>query len=127
VRNSARTDRSVGNPSRYFFAPLELLLLDGDPEHANSGRISRGSLAPIWEWINRDLLPTMARDYVKGIIELIAAGNEREARKAAAAFQTKVAKSLENTLGSRDAATQARAKLATLRPRIRSMTTWPRS
>ena len=103
----------IGNPSRYFFAPLEPLLLDGDPEHANSGRISRGSLAPIWEWINRDLLPTMARDYVKGIIELIAAGNEREARKAAAAFQTKVAKSLENTLGSRDAATQARAKLAT--------------
>jgi hypothetical protein len=117
LRAEFRTDGSTqiraGNPSRYFFAPLELLLVESDPEHANSGRISRGSLAPIWEWISRDLLPTMARDYVRGIDELVAAGNERVARSTAAAFQTKVAKSLENTLGSRDAAAQARAKLAT--------------
>jgi hypothetical protein len=112
-RKDGSTQIRIGNPSRYFFAPLEPLLIDGDPEHANSGRISRGSLSPVWEWISQDLLPTMARDYVKGINELIAAGNEREARKAAATFQTKVVKSLENTLGSLDATTQARAKLAT--------------
>jgi len=38
-------------------------LSNGAPEHANFGRILRGLLAPIWEWITRDLLPTMARDY----------------------------------------------------------------
>ena len=53
----------MGNPQRYFFAPLEPLLVDGAPEHANSGRIQRGSLTALWEWISRDLLPTMARDY----------------------------------------------------------------
>ena len=37
----------VANPSRYFFAPLEPLLVNGAPRHANTGPILRGSLAPI--------------------------------------------------------------------------------
>ena len=111
-KDGSKRDR-IGNPARYFFAPLEPLLIDGAPEHANSGRMLRGSLSPIWEWINRDLLPTMARDYVSGISKLIAADNQREARQVAAAFQTKVVKSLENTFGSPDGADQARVKLAT--------------
>ena len=101
------------NPSRYFFAPLEPLLIDGAPEHANSGHILRGSLSPIWEWIGRDLLPTMTRDYITGINGLIAADDLRKARQAAVTFQTKIVKSLEGTLGSPDGADQARTKLAT--------------
>jgi hypothetical protein len=116
LRAEFRTDGSTqiraSNPSRYFFAPLEPLLIDADPEHANSGRISRGSLAPIWEWISRDLLPTMARDYVKEINDLIGTDNQRGARKAAATFQIKVVKSLESTISSPQAADQTRAKLA---------------
>lgn len=112
-RKDGSTQNCVNSPSRYFFAPLEPLLIDGAPEHANSGRLSRGSLAPIWEWISRDLLPTMARDYVKSISELIATDNQREARQVAAAFQTKVAKYLESTLGSPDGSAQTRNKLAT--------------
>jgi hypothetical protein len=112
-RNDGSTQNRAGNPSRYFFAPLEPLLVDGAPEHANSGRILRGSLAPVWEWISRDLLPTMARDYAKAINELIAANNQREARQVAATFQTKIVKYLENTLGSVDGADQTRGKLAT--------------
>jgi hypothetical protein len=100
-------------PARYFFAPLELLLNEGAPEHANIGRIQRGSLSPIWEWISRDLLPTMARDYTKQMTELVAADRQREARQAAAAFQTKVVKSLENTVGSADGAEQIRNRLST--------------
>jgi hypothetical protein len=117
LRAEFRTDESTepraGNASRYFFAPLEPLLIDGAPEHANSGRILRGSLAPIWEWISRDLLPTMARDYVKEINELIAADNQRGALRVAATFQTKIVKFLESTLGSPDGADQTRIKLGT--------------
>ena len=112
-RKDGSTQNRAGNPSRYFFAPLEPLVVEGAPEHANSGRIMRGPLAPIWEWINRELLRTMARDYVKAIDELVAADNQKEARRAAAAFQTKVVKSLEGTLGSPDGANQTRIKLAT--------------
>ncbi|OAF00898.1 hypothetical protein AYJ54_30685 [Bradyrhizobium centrolobii] len=99
------------NPSRYFFAPLELLLMDGAPEHPNAGRISRNTLTPIWEWICRDLLPTMARDYTKAINDQVAANNPKEVLKIAAAFQTKVIKVLENTLASADGTELARSKL----------------
>ena len=39
-RKDGSTQNRVNNPSRYFFAPLEPLLVDGAPEHANSGRIT---------------------------------------------------------------------------------------
>jgi hypothetical protein len=109
LRAEFRTDESTqpraGNGSRYFFAPLEPLLIDGAPEHANAGRILRGSLAPIWDWIRRDLLPTMTRDYVKEIDELIATENQRGALRVAATFQAKIV--------SPDGADQTRTKLAT--------------
>jgi hypothetical protein len=109
-RKDGSTQNRAPTTSRYFFEPLDPLLADGD--HENAGRIARGSLAPIWEWITRDLLPTMARDFEAQMKGLIATDKQKEARAAAAAFQIKVAKSLENTLGSPDTAQQARAKLA---------------
>ena len=112
LRAGGQTAERAGNPQRYFFAPLEPLLVDGGAEHANSGRILRGSLVPIWEWISRDLLPTMSRDYATEMNRLIAADNQSGARRTAATFQTKVVKSLENTLGSSGGADQTRARLA---------------
>ena len=111
-RANGQTQRRSNNPARHFFLPLEPLLVDGAPEHANSGRIQRGSLAAIWEWISRDLLPTMARDYTNQMTDLIASDKQREARQAASTFQTKVIKSLENTLGSPDNVAQIRNRLA---------------
>jgi hypothetical protein len=115
LRAEFRKDGSTQNrasPSRYFFAPLDPLLVDGAPEHGNSGRIARGALTPIWEWICHDLLRTMARDYNAQMKELIAGDRQREAQQASAVFQTKVIKSLEGTLGTPDGAAQARARLA---------------
>lgn len=110
-RKDGSTAARASNPSRYFFAPLERFLIDGAPEHANSGRISRNTLTPIWEWICRDLLPTMARDYIKAITELTDANDPKEALKIASTFQTKVVKVLENTLATPDGDEQARGKL----------------
>jgi hypothetical protein len=111
-RKDGSTQARATNPSRYFFAPLELLLTDGAPEHANAGRLSRNTLTPIWEWICRDLLPTMARDYIKAINDQVAANDPKEVLKIASAFQIKVVKVLENTLASPDGTEFARAKLA---------------
>jgi hypothetical protein len=111
-RNSGQTQKRNSTPARHFFTPLEPLLLDGAPQHAATGGIQRGSLSAIWEWICRDLLPTMARDYTKQVTDLIAADKQREARQAAATFQTKVVKSMENILNSPDSANQIRARLA---------------
>jgi hypothetical protein len=115
LRAELRPDGATDNaptPSRYFFAPLDPLLVDGAPEHANSGRIARSSLTPIWEWISRDLLPMMARDYNDKMKVLIAANKPRDAQQAAATFQTKVTKSLEGNLRSPEGAERARSKLA---------------
>ncbi len=112
-RGSGQTQKRNSPPVRHFFAPLEPLLIDGAHQHATTGGIQRGSLSPIWEWISRDLLPTMARDYIKNVTDLTAADKQREIRQAAATFQTKVVKSLEGILASPDSADQIRAKLAT--------------
>ena len=79
--NSARTDRPnrESQPSRYFFAALEPLLNDGAPDHPNSGRIPRCSLTPIWEWVTRDLLPTMARDFNAQMQTLMGSERQKEA------------------------------------------------
>ncbi|MGX4801489.1 hypothetical protein [Bradyrhizobium guangdongense] len=111
-RKDGSTQARATNPSRYFFAPLELLLIDGAPEHANAGRISRNTLTPIWEWICRDLLPTMARDYIKAINDQVTANNPKEALKIATTFQVKVLKVLENTFASAESTELARGKLA---------------
>jgi hypothetical protein len=116
LRDEFRMDGSTQNrasvPSRLFFTPLEPFLADGAPESGNSGRIARGSLAPIWEWISRDLLPTMARDYTAQIKDLVGVDKQREARQIAATFQTKVVKSLENCLSSPDIVASSRKRLA---------------
>lgn len=111
-RKDGSTQARATNPSRYFFAPLELLLIDGAPEHPNMGRISRNTLTPIWEWICRDLLPTMARDYIKAINDQVTANNPKEVLKIASIFQVKVVKVLENTLTSAESTEFARGKLA---------------
>ncbi|WP_439924439.1 hypothetical protein [Nitrobacter sp. JJSN] len=48
-RKDGKSQDSTDNPERYFFQPLEPLLIDSAAERANSGQISRGSLAVIWE------------------------------------------------------------------------------
>ena len=110
-RKDGSTQSRAGSPSRHFFFPLESFLINNAPEHANPGRISRCSLVPIWEWICRDVLPTMARDYNKAIGDLDA-NNSKELLKIASAFQTKILKVLDNTLASSNGAELARAKLA---------------
>ena len=111
--NGADKDKDTNSPPRLFFAPLNPLLSEGAPEHANSGKIPRGSLGPIWEWISRDLLPTMTRDFVHQVKDLIAGDKQKEARQAVIAFQTKVVKYLESTLRDADSAGHTRFKLAT--------------
>ena len=99
-------------PARYFFKPVEPYLTDRKPDRANAGLISRFSLFPIWEWIGRDLMASLARAYAADMKSLIAAKKEREADLAVHAFQNKAVKYLEGTLASKHGADQARSRLA---------------
>jgi len=99
-RNSGETQNRIGNPSRFFFKPIEALFVDRSPERANSGQISRGSLSAIWEWINHALLPSMARDYCEQMKQVIVKDHQDEARLIVASFQSKVIKTIEGYLTS---------------------------
>ena len=108
---SGQPHNRVGNPSRYFFKPIEALFVDRSPERANAGQISRGSLSAIWEWITQILLPAMARDYCDKMKQVIVADNPREASLIAAGFQSKVVKCLEGILASDEGVKAAQSGL----------------
>lgn len=99
-RKSGEKQNRIGNPSRYFFKPIEALFVDRSPERANSGQISRGSLSAIWEWINQDLLPTMAREYCDRMKQVIVKDDQNEAKSIVAGFQSKAIKILEGYLAA---------------------------
>jgi hypothetical protein len=111
LRAPGGTHFGVGNSSRYFFQPLELLLVDPALEHATSGQISREFLSSIWEWISLVALPRMAEDYTNTMKHLIAADNRQEAKQVALTFQTKVAKSLASALASANGVERVRSEL----------------
>src|SRR5215470_11012932 len=94
----------LGNPGRYFFQPLEPVLVDRAPERANSGQIARGSLAPIWDILTEELLSTMAREYIAKAGKAISANNRPEADKLTSAFRKKVLGYLDGTIRSSEGA-----------------------
>jgi len=110
-RRTGQSSDRAGNPSRYFFKPIESLFVDRPPELANAGQISRGSLSAIWEWINQLLLPAMAGEYCDKMKRAIVANNANEARQIAAGFQAKVIKTLEVTLAYRQGVEGVRSGL----------------
>ena len=110
-RKTGESHNRIGNPSRYFFQPIEALFVDRSPERANSGQISRGSLSAIWEWINQDLLPSMARDYCERMKQAIVKDNPDEAKLVVAGFQSKMTKTIEGFLGSEQGVADVRAGL----------------
>jgi hypothetical protein len=112
IRGSGQAAERIGNPARFFFEALQPVLVDWSPERANRGQISRGSLTVIWDWINQFLLPTLAREYATKVEHLNASNDVRGAQRAAAEFQVKVVKSLENMMRSNDGVVQARANFA---------------
>lgn len=107
-RNTGQNHYRVGNPSRYFFEPLEPVLVDRAPERANSGQIARGSLAPIWSLVTEQMLRSMAADYIAKATDVISADRQHEARQMAQAFQKKVLISLSGLLGSAEGAASIR-------------------
>ncbi len=110
-RNTGERHYRIGNPSRYFFEPLEPVLVDEAPELANGGQIARGSLAPIWALVTEKLLPSMATDYIENTKEAILAEKLEQARQMAGAFQKKVLSYFDGVLGSSDGVVATRAAL----------------
>jgi len=102
----------LDHAARHFFRVLEPYLTNRPAERANDGQIARTSLQPIWDWISRDLMASMARSYAAELKQFLAAGKQRELDLAAQGFQNKAVKYLQGTLASTSGAEQARTRLA---------------
>ena len=99
----------ISEAERFFFQPLDPVLVDGAPERANSGQIARGSLLPIWNLLKTDLLTTMAREYVANVSKVLV--NPKEAEKLADGFQKKALGYLDGTMRTADGRDMVRAGL----------------
>jgi len=97
---AGQSNDRIGNTGRYFFQPLEPVLVDRAPERANGGQIARGSLGPIWDILTEELLSTMAKEYIAKAGKAISANNRPEADKLASAFRKKVLGYLHGTIRS---------------------------
>jgi hypothetical protein len=104
--------QQLDQAARHFFVVLEPYLVEQPPERTTVGRISRIALNGIWEWITRELMASMARDYTKDMKQFLAGGRHREAEQAVLAFQNKAVKYLEGTLARARGADQARTRLS---------------
>lgn len=67
LRNTAseseRDQASSINASKLVLAPLEPFLVDEKRDIVVEGRLPRAIIAPLWDWISRDLLPAEAKTY----------------------------------------------------------------
>src|SRR5262249_47798299 len=78
ARNAAR-ESGEGSPridpvARQFLRPLDAFLFDGNPAHKHQWHIVRSSLAPIWGWIGRELLPAESETFNERVSDALAAG-----------------------------------------------------
>lgn len=61
IRQAGRPVVRIGDAARQFFNPCEPFLIDDAADHKRLGRLARVSLEPIWQWLNRDLMPAEAK------------------------------------------------------------------
>jgi hypothetical protein len=99
VREQREDVPRIGNSARLFFKPIEPFLVDDTGDHKHPGRIARGSLGALWDWVRSDLLPDDAKILADEISNALLAGDDAKAEQLMRAFQdravTTIAVSLE--------------------------------
>ena len=107
LRRLAGAERTL-TPLRFFCLPFEdLFTLVPRKDVKQKGRIPRGSVAPIWNWIGQTLLPNETRAYSREFKAAIIDGKHADARARAEIFWPIAADAIRDSLSSdsgRDAA-----------------------
>jgi len=90
----------AGLPSadRLFFAPIEPFVIVDNPGRKHRGRVAQSSLAPVWQWICRDLAADDAKTYVAQVSQLLAANDRKTADQIVRAFQDRIARYLREQI-----------------------------
>src|SRR5688572_7505091 len=88
--------------SRLFFKLFEPYLVDDVPARRHPGRLTRSSLQTIWSFIERDLVPNEAGEFLDVALAALGAGDDAKAAHAVRKLQDAVALALETGLGNAD-------------------------
>lgn len=94
-------------PLRLFCRPFEDLLTVMPRKQKQKGRIERGAIMPVWNWVSQTLVPDAASAYAIGVKTAILSGNAEEMMKHAATFWSAASKAMLEALGSSRKAAQA--------------------
>jgi hypothetical protein len=90
VRGAKAVTPRIPSPSRLFFQPAEPFLVGHIPHRLRRGRIARASLAAIWSWIYRDVMPVEAKAYSDRAKSAVLAGDMATAEQLARNFQDRI-------------------------------------
>lgn len=106
VLRRGQSDRAP-TPLRLFCRPFEDLLTVMPRKQKQKGRIERGAIMPVWNWVSQTLVPDAASAYAIGVKTAILSGNAEEMMKHAAKFWSAASKAMLEALGSGRKAAQA--------------------
>jgi hypothetical protein len=110
IRGECRPAPRIGNAARWFFMPVEPFLIDGPADHKRLGRLARGSLDPIWQWIGRDLMPAEANALSADIDRALGAQDRPKADQFVRALQDRAMARMMEAVAALDANDKARRR-----------------
>jgi hypothetical protein len=86
VLRTCESPQRTPTPLRLFCLPFEDLLSDGARKEKQKGRILRSSVAPVWNWLGRTVMPEQTLIYCDEIKSLVLAYKLEEALECASKF-----------------------------------------
>src|SRR5690606_37754308 len=110
-RGSAAAARRCDSPDRRFFQPLAPFLVYEESVEKIAGRINRSSLAHVWRWLERDLLPVEIASFATGVAAALEAGDEARADHLTREIQDRAVAEIARTLLDNTADRKSRQKL----------------
>lgn len=102
IRESREGTPRYNNAARLFFKLFEPFLVDDVPARRHPGRLARSSLQTIWSFIERDLVPNQASEFLNVALAALGAGDDAKAELAVRTLQDAVALALEKGIENAD-------------------------
>ena len=112
IRAAGQPVTRIGDAARLFFVPIEPFLIDDAADHKRVGRIARVSLAPIWQWIGRDLMPAEAKAFGEDVDRALSNDDRAKAEQLIRALHERAILRIRETVAAVSSDDKARRRLA---------------
>jgi hypothetical protein len=109
VLRRARGTGRVQSPQRLWCSPFEDLLTSIPRKEKQAGRIARSSIAPVWEWLSKSLLPAETTTYCEAVTADLLSQRGENARARARQFWTIASGAILDALDTPDKTEAPRA------------------